>query len=483
MSSADHDYTLVASSVTWNRLREHLLGNQAERMAFGYCSAGSYRGRIRLRLHDVVFPSDEEYSEQRAARVALRAADTIPYLIRAKGAAAFLDAHSHPFADVPCPSITDTNAASRQFVSLQGPSPGAALVRIIMSADGRVWADVHTEPDTTMPVQQIQVLHREGLEVVVPVNSGVRERNSIQDIDDRTKACLGEYRLSIMRRLSVGLVGLGGVGSMVARLLAGVVGELILIDPDHLEPHNAPRVWFAGARSRGSKVGAAKRALQMAFPQLRVRRCADSFPSLRTTKLLAAVDFLFVCPDHNAVRYSASRFAAAGLLPLIEVGCGGRTVNGELSALGYHIRLQVPGGPCLTCNGLDLGKLEDPSTTELKKRQEYIDDGEMIPGELAPLTTRAAADAVDVFHRYCTGYPGSPPLQLYSDSLNLKTLDLSESYHPQTDCPICGMVGTWPPKSKSTIMPYMRRGRNSRPDQSAITLPTTYPSGATKREL
>ena len=82
-----------------------------------------------------------------------------------------------------------------------------------------------------------------------------------------------------MRGLTVGLIGVGGVGSMVARLLAGVVGELILIDPDHLEPHNAPRVWFAGARSRGSKVVAAKRALHRTFPELKVRICAHCCPT------------------------------------------------------------------------------------------------------------------------------------------------------------------------------------------------------------
>jgi hypothetical protein len=166
---------------------------------------------------------------------------------------------------------------------------------------------------------------------------------------------------------------------------------------------------------------------------------------------LAGVDFLFVCPDHNAVRFSASRFAAANLLPLIEVGCGGKVTEDELSALGYHVRLQVPGGACLCCNGLDVTKLEDPSTSEAKKQYEYIEDGSDIPGELAPLTTRAAADAVDVFLRYCTGYAGTPPLHLYNDSLHLKTLDLTDSYSAQPGCPACGVADRWPQPSAGII--------------------------------
>jgi molybdopterin/thiamine biosynthesis adenylyltransferase len=422
-------------------------------MAFGYCSASSNREKVRLQLHEVEFPMDQEYAEQHSARVVLSAKDTIRYLIRAKGAAALLDAHSHPFPWAPHPSITDNEAAARQYDSLQGPAPGAALARIITSADGRVWAGVQTGPESPEPMRQIHVLGRTGMDVILPVNATPSESNAFLEIDRRTVACLGEGGLAKTRGLTVGLIGLGGVGSMVARLLAGVVGELILIDFDHLEPSNIPRHWYAGARSHGFKVSAAKRALLRAFPHLTVRSCVGSFPSRSANRLLAGVDFLFVCPDHNAVRFSASRFAAANLLPLIDVGCGGRAADGELSALGYHVRLQVPGGPCLPCNGLDVSKLEDPSTTETKKRQGYIEDGNEIAGELAPLTTRAAADAVDVFLRYCTGYGGSPPLHLYSDSLHLKTLDLSDSYSPQPSCPTCEATDRWPPTPLNGITP------------------------------
>ena len=456
-SSSRRDYTLAVSADTWSRLHGHLVGSEAERMAFGYCSASSNRNKVRLHLHEVELPTDQEYAEQQSARVVLSAKDTIRYLIRAKGAAAFLDAHSHPFPWAPHPSLTDTEAAARQYDSLQGPAPGAALARIITSADGRVWAGVQTSPESPQPIRQIHVLGRTGMDVILPVNATPRESNTFPEMDRRTVACLGESRLAKTRDLTVGLIGLGGVGSMVARLLAGVVGELILIDPDHLEPHNAPRVWYASARSGGSKVSAAKSALVRAFPHLTVRTCAGSFPSRSANRYLAGVDFLFVCPDHNAVRYSASRFAAANLLPLIEVGCGGRAENGELSALGYHVRLQVPAAPCLACNGLDVSRLEDPATTEEKKRQGYIEDGAEIAGELAPLTTRAAADAVDVFLRYCTGYGGTPPLHLYNDSLHLKTLDLSDSYSSQPGCPSCDAADQWPRAPLHDIRPRKLR--------------------------
>jgi molybdopterin/thiamine biosynthesis adenylyltransferase len=302
---------------------------------------------------------------------------------------------------------------------------------------------VQTGPESLEPIQQIRIFGRTQMQTIVPVNAGGHSVGHFTEMDRRTRACLGDEGLLKTRDLTVGLIGIGGVGSMVARLLAGVVGELIVVDPDQLEPSNVPRVWYASARSRGPKVVTAKRALQRAFPKLGVRLCADFFPSPAANRLLAGADFLFVCPDHNTVRFSASRFAAAQLVPLIEVGCGGRAEGTELAALGYHVRLQTPGGPCLPCNGLDVSRLEDPASSEAKRRQGYIEDGNEVAGELAPLTTRAAADAVDIFLRYCTGYAGTPPLHLYYDGLRFKALDLTDSYSPRPRCPACGDTERW----------------------------------------
>ena len=444
MRSTSRTYTLVVSAATWSRLQGHLAGSQAERMAFGYCSATSHRGKTRLLLREVAFPSDQAYSVQHSTGVILGATDTIPFLIRAKGSAAFLDAHSHPVPCAPYPSLMDNEAATRQYTFLQGPSPGSLLLRMIMSAEGRVWAGVQIGADNLYPLDGIHIHGPSGFELVLPVNSRLQEVNLSQDMDQRTLTCLGEDRLAKMRGLTVGVIGVGGVGSMVARLLSSLVGELILVDPDQLEPHNAPRVWFAGARSHGSKVATAQKALKRAFPELKVRTSVHAFPSPPTRNVLSRADLLFVCPDHHAVRFSASRFAATNLVPLIEVGCGGRSIAGEISALGYHVRLQVPGGPCLTCNGLDVNKLEDPHTTEAKHRLGYIENGQDIHAELAPLTTRAAAVAVDIFTRYCSGYAGIAPLHLYEDSLRLQTLDLTKHYASDPGCPACGCPDRWP---------------------------------------
>jgi molybdopterin/thiamine biosynthesis adenylyltransferase len=318
------------------------------------------------------------------------------------------------------------------------------LLRIILTRRGEIWAAIRTsELQREQILQEVRVHGREGVRLIRPVNTPAAACPAVRAIDSRNLAMLGAENLARMRRLHIAVIGLGGVGSMVARLTAGLVARLILIDPDSLEPSNAPRLWYAGATSRGPKVLAAKRALQRAFPDLKVTARVAAFPSPETTSLIQQADAVFVCPDHHAVRVSASRLAAVGMLPLIEVGCGGRRDGGSLSALAYHVRLQIPGGPCLVCNGLDTRHLEDPETTREKRSLGYVENAGELAGELGCLTTRAAADAVDVLLRYWTGYAGSPPLHLYVDALRFKTLDLSPAFASREDCQLCGASSTF----------------------------------------
>jgi molybdopterin/thiamine biosynthesis adenylyltransferase len=212
----------------------------------------------------------------------------------------------------------------------------------------------------------------------------------------------------------------------------------MLVDPDRIEAHNAPRLHFYSLGDVGSnKAAVARREILRAFPESSVLASAERFPGTESMAFLKRADVIICCPDHNAVRYSAAREAARFLKPLIEIGCGGRRKEGAISALGYHVRLQVPGGVCLACNGLDLSSLEDPASTAMKRRLGYFDDAKLTPGELMSLTTRAASDGVELFLRYVTGYAAPTSRHLYCDALRLQCCDLTSSYTPRPGCPLC----------------------------------------------
>lgn len=431
---------LIVHEARWKRLMSHFAATRFERMAFAYCGENAAGGRLQHLMRELDLCDDSDYRQQSGAFVSLPARSTVTRILRAREHATFVDMHSHPFAEMPWPSGTDEEGARQQIRCLRDLAPETRLLRMIVAGSGRVWAaTTATNNLAWRPLRSIRVLGAGGWRFVTPVNVSDTGAAAFEERDARTREVVGDSGTALLRGLDILVIGCGGTGSGVARLLAGYVGGITLCDPDRIEAHNSPRLHFFAAGDEGRfKADVAAREIARAFPDCAVQAITDSFPSPRSMAALKRADFVFCCPDHPAPRFAAARESARYAVPLIEVGCGGRREDGVISALGYHVRLQLPGYPCLACNGLDLSQLEEQSSTEMKRHIGYLNDGSTVAGELMPLTTRAAADAVEVFLRYSTGYAAPVPYNLYYDALNLKSIDVSASYSSRLGCTLCG---------------------------------------------
>lgn len=432
-------HSIAVTQAHWNTLLRHVAARPDERMAFGYCGINSVGEWTEFLVREIDLPADEEYRRQSRFGISLKAEHVVPRVLKARNGAALLDIHSHPFTSHPAPSGTDEAGAVTQLRVLHDLAPGVTLVRMVFGDGGAVWAEAAVQPtDAWVPIDRIIVLGPARREVVYPVNSAGASPGDLRPNETRTAVVLGSDAVSVVRTTRVLVIGGGGTGSAVLAQLRGYVNHIDIVDPDVVEPHNAPRLYHYAAGDEGvSKVDMHRREIARAFPDCHVQGLRTAFPDQASMGLFKRADVIVCCPDHNAVRYAAATAAARFMKPLIEVGCGGKRADGRIVALGYHVRLQVPGAACLACNGLDLTQLEDPSSSEMKRRIGYVTDGDLIAGELMPLTTRAAADAVDIFFRYVTGY--APTIRhLYFDALRLRSLDLSEAYDPRGDCTLCG---------------------------------------------
>lgn len=434
--------TIVITGGDWQAIINHFSACQDERMAFAYCGSISLPNERQYLIRFIDLPEDGEYRFQGIARVSLKAECVIPRIARAKGHAAFIDAHVHPFTECPTPSSTDNQGANEQFKVLQDLAPNTALIRMVFGRSEKVWAEV-SDPDSLQwkPINEIVILGLNGRRVLIPFNISKTSvvKNTEQLRDTRTIAVLGTEGASTIRNVKVAVLGVGGVGSSVTAQLRGYVDHLTLVDPDTVELHNAPRLYhYADGDEGRPKVAIHKREVHRAFPHATIETLQTRFPDEASLNLIKQADIIFCCPDHNAVRYAAAQVGARFMKPIIEVGCGGKRIDGQIVALGYHVRLQVPGANCLACNGLDLRGLEDQSSTDMKRHIGYLNEDELIAGELMPLTTRAAADAVDMFFRYMNGYTPLISRHLYFDALRFQTIDLTNTYTSHPDCTLCG---------------------------------------------
>lgn len=171
-----------------------------------------------------------------------------------------------------------------------------------------------------------------GREATVPVTGDRYARHAlIPGWDQRT-----------LDDASVVVIGVGAVGSEVARLLAQAgVGRMLLCDPDTVEPSNLSR----GALYRPADLGrpkaeAAVDALRELRPGLRVAaRVADFRRGVGLAELRAA-GLVLSCLDTVA-----GRIALASRCGLVGVGM----LDAGTHPWGGEVRNYPPGGACFAC--------------------------------------------------------------------------------------------------------------------------------------
>lgn len=155
-------------------------------------------------------------------------------------------------------------------------------------------------------------------------------------------ALIPEWRQQALTAACVVIVGVGAVGSEVARLLGQAgVGRLLLCDPDSVEESNLSRGALYGPADVGDpKAEAAARALRAREPGLTATaRVADFRHGVGLAELRAA-DLVLSCLDSVADRIAlASRCNLAGV-GLLDAGT---------HAWGGEVRCYSPGGACFAC--------------------------------------------------------------------------------------------------------------------------------------
>jgi len=127
-----------------------------------------------------------------------------------------------------------------------------------------------------------------------------RDRRLVPDLPDGT---------------SVKLIGLGGVGGIVARYLAMFLASLdrdlrlVLIDGDAFEPSNATRMFF---ESHGNKAAVTRASLIDRFADSRLALVAieEYVAPTNISRLIHDGDVVILCVDNHATRKLVSDFCA-----------------------------------------------------------------------------------------------------------------------------------------------------------------------------
>ena len=284
--------------------------------------------------------------------------------------------HSHPspgWQDVSGPDI----AAERDHVAYVAGATGKPLLGMTIGTDG-VWSARFWQRENG---EMTGIWCRK---VRVPTPNQYKvfwKPTAIREMEDRRllRRTIDTWGIDTQRNignLHVGVVGVGSVGALVVESLARLgIGEMTLIDPDTIEPHNLDRFIYGRRHRVGEyKVHRAKReALHnttASHPQ--VHAIPSTIGNEETYRRALDCDLLLSCVDRPVPRDVLNYIAMSHAIPVLE---GGVAVDadeqtGEFSSARWRSHIVVPGLACIRCAGqynssdvlteLD-GSLDDPS--------------------------------------------------------------------------------------------------------------------------
>lgn len=429
----------------FDALHRHLFpGDNDEHGAVLLAGISQTNGRLTLLVRELHLAIDGvDYTDGKIGYRALHPSFIHRLITRARDEKlVYLAVHNH-FGDYQVDfSQIDLDSHERGYPALLQISRGipvGALVfgRRSVAADLWVSKTVRTTVDDFVVVgRTIQRLRSK------PGNDSAG--NSV--IHDRQIRMFGKSGQLHLSQTEVAVIGLGGLGSLVAEYLARLgIGRFILVDSDAVEATNLSRIvgaTVADARNGTPKVKVAKRLIQGANKNAKVTLISDDVAKGSVARKLVDCDYLFLAADSMRARLVFNALVHQYLIPGVQLGSKIRqNPDGTLADVMSANRPVRPGYGCLWCNQLiDSTVLaKEAKSDEERKAQEYGVE-EPNPSVIS-LNAIAAAHGVNDFLLDYLGLRANSEPLLYEHFHSLsRKRDLVQP-RKDSDCSECSYQG------------------------------------------
>jgi proteasome lid subunit RPN8/RPN11 len=394
-------------------------------------------GRWRLIAYDVVYPEAAQYKKRTSTQIELPPETIAPVIARARseGASVILT-HSHPGGIGVVPSLEDLEGEARLRPTLERRVPRVPHGRLIVGS-----SDSHAAIFLAAGTEPMRVI---GVGEHVVSTATPAEELSLHH--DRQVRAFGAHGQRIISSTRVGIVGLGGTGSVVAQQLAHLgIGHLLLIDPDSVELTNLNRVVGSQrhhAEQNTAKVTVAREMIVGINPDAKVVTIAGDIRDAATTRRLLDCDFFFCCTDSQGSRAVLTQFAYQYLVPAIDVGVAIHAHKGAITHIAGRVQMLAPGIACLLCGSvLDAEEVRRDLLTDTARRSDPYIVGEVVPQPaVISLNSSAASLAVTMMLSALTGIPvGGRNFRMRVESGVVKAIHVS----PNPRCPVCSATGAF----------------------------------------
>jgi len=322
-------------------------------------------------------------------------------------------------------AFSDDDLASHErgypaLLDICNGGPVGALVFSPSGAAGDIWT-----PRRRFALANVTVVGAR-MQIIRP--RPPRWRPAADPVYDRHVRLFGDAGQDILAGLKVGIIGLGGGGSLMNEWLARLgVGHIVAVDFDKVTPSNLPRVVGATRRDAAAflagqpgpwlqrlgwrlaryKVHVARRLARQANPAIHYDAVIGNVLDEPTAKMLSDADFLVLASDSVQSRLVFNALVQQYLIPGVQIGAKVMANGGGIEEVFATTRPVLPGvgQGCLHCHNLiPPSRLQEEALPEGERRaQRYVDGDEVPEPSVITLNVLSAAQAVNDLMMMFTG--------------------------------------------------------------------------------
>ncbi|MBN2694815.1 ThiF family adenylyltransferase [bacterium] len=414
-----------------------------------------------IMLYDIRFPDIDFYKKQSIAFLEIKKEfiyNILLEILERLDVDTIVDIHTHPFAEKNVKfSLTDNMDESGFFNFLNDNFPKISYGSIVFSQSdysARLWqkdefncVDYKLGKIVTQTLGE-NIISSDFKESEFSENFRIDEKNMFH----RSSLVLGLDKLrDIMKKEIVSVVGVGGLGSVVAEHLIHMGFQNIhLIDDDILEISNLNRVvgaYYVDAEDNRYKVDIIGEHIKSINPDAEIFTHKNSIFDSEIESILANSSWIIVATDNHSSRFKAQEISIKYFVPMITIGVNITVNNGVIEDMsGEVITLRAGDNICLHClnrlNYIQIGKELhfDKDISEKLERRGYVVGADIKEPAVKTLNTMLATIGIDILINQYTNQHKHFPILVYEYNSVMRIYpDIESIENRNIDCCVCNI--------------------------------------------
>lgn len=427
---------LIFQGNSFTQLSNQLLESELESCALILANSTNISGNENLLVTEVIVVPNEFYSSRTSTLSEIKPDFLISIVKRAReNNKSIIFCHTHPIdSSKPVFSKIDDDGEVNLATFLAARVPNITHAALVIGPNGSRARKLGVS-------DEIEVIQIGAQRTVISSNQSEVELSKLHH--DRQIRAFGLDGQKAIAELKIGIVGLGGTGSIVANQLAHLGGtDFLLIDPDDVEVTNLNRLVGATNSDVGTpKVEVAKRNIVSINSKAKVAALKADVTYKSPAEKLLNCNFIFCCTDSHASRVVINQIAYQYYIPSIDMGVSITTKDGAVTYITGRVQMLSPGLGCLVCGNLLDGNVirREMMNQEQKNADPYFTSniGEPQPAVIS-LNGTISSLAVTMFLGSVTNIPATARLQFYD---GIKGILRSVTQSHDASCIVCSQHG------------------------------------------